>query len=94
MYAIAFDLQVSVLEQTYGQPYNKAYYEIKKILKTDGFEWVQGSTYMTRDNDMAKLVKSIMDLSKVDWFRKSVRDIRGFKVEDWSDFTALVKSNE
>ena len=94
MYAIAFDLQVSVLERTYGQPYNKAYYEIKKILKTDGFEWVQGSTYMTRDNDMAKLVKSIMDLSKVDWFRKSVRDIRGFKVEDWSDFTALVKSNE
>lgn len=33
MYAITFDLQVCVLEQTYGQPYNKAYYEIKKILK-------------------------------------------------------------
>ena len=49
---------------------------------------------MTRDNDMAKLVKAVMDLSKVDWFKKSVRDIRGFKVEDWSDFTALVKSNE
>lgn len=49
---------------------------------------------MTRDNDMAKLVKTIMDLSKIDWFKKSVRDIRGFKVEDWSDFTALVKADE
>ena len=62
-------------------------------MRTDGFEWIQGSTYMTRDNDMAKLVKAIMDLSKIDCFKKSVRDIRGFKVEDWSDFTSLVKND-
>ena len=93
MYAITFDLQVSVLEEHYGTPYNKAYYEVRRILRTDGFEWIQGSTYMTRDNDMAKLVKAIMDLSKIDWFKKSVRDIRGFKVEDWSDFTSLVKND-
>lgn len=69
MYAITFDLQVSVLEEHYGTPYNKAYYEVRRILRTDGFEWIQGSTYMTRDNDMAKLVKAIMDLSKIDWFK-------------------------
>ena len=33
-----------------------------------------------------------MDLSKLDWFKKSVRDIRGFKVESWSNFTDIVKN--
>ena len=27
-----------------------------------------------------------------DWFKKSVRDIRGYKVENWSDFTDIVKN--
>lgn len=29
--------------------------------------------------------------SKVSWFRLSVRDIRGYRVEEWSDFTDIVK---
>jgi virulence-associated protein VapD len=36
-------------------------------------------------------MQAIMDLSKIDWFRKSVRDIRGYRVEEWSDFTEIVK---
>jgi virulence-associated protein VapD len=28
-----------------------------------------------------------------DWFKKSVRDIRAFRVEDWSDFTTLIKED-
>lgn len=32
-------------------------------------------------------------IKRIDWFRLSVRDIRGYKVEDWSDFTALVKED-
>ncbi len=92
MYALSFDMVVSLLEENYGKPYNNAYYEIKALLRKDGFEWVQGSTYMTRGNDMGALVKAVMDLSKVDWFKKSVRDIRGFKVEDWSDFTDIVQN--
>ncbi|MCH5244430.1 MAG: virulence protein [Lentimicrobiaceae bacterium] len=91
MYALSFDMMVSQLEKHYGKPYNNAYYEIKELLRKDGFEWVQGSTYMTRDNNLGSLVKAVMDLSAIDWFKKSVRDIRGYKVEDWSDFTNLVK---
>lgn len=30
MFAIAFDLNISDLKATYGEPYNNAYYEIKK----------------------------------------------------------------
>lgn len=93
MYALSFDMVVSDLEQYYGTPYNNAYFEIKALLRKNGFEWIQGSTYMTRSDDLNALVKTIMELSKIDWFKKSVRDIRGFKVESWSDFTELVKNS-
>ncbi|AGB28765.1 putative virulence-associated protein D [Prevotella dentalis DSM 3688] len=92
MYALSFDMVISDLKQHYGEPYNNAYFEIKELLKKNGFDWVQGSTYMTENDDLAALVKTIMELSKVDWFKKSVRDLRGFKVESWSDFTTLVKN--
>ena len=89
---MSFDMVISDLKQHYGEPYNNAYFEIKELLKKNGFDWVQGSTYMTQNDDLAALVKTIMELSKVDWFKKSVRDLRGFKVESWSDFTTLVKN--
>ena len=91
MYAIAFDMFFSDLQKYYGEPYNKAYYEIKVLLKKNGFEWVQGCTYMTMNDDLTALVKTVMELSKIEWFKKSVRDLRGFKVESWSNFTYLVK---
>ena len=92
MFAISFDLTVSVLEEVYGTPYNNAYYEVKSLLKADGFEWIQGSTYLTKSNDLSTVLRAIMHLKKIDWFVKSVRDIRGYRVEDWSDFTDLVKN--
>jgi virulence-associated protein VapD len=38
---------------------------------------------------MANLFKAIDGLKKIEWLKKSVRDIRAFRVEDWSDFTGL-----
>ena len=38
-------MTVSSLEEHYGKPYNRAYYEIKECLKKNGFEWIQGSTH-------------------------------------------------
>ncbi len=93
MYAISFDLSISELKVHYGELYNNAYYEVKQLLLRDGFEWIQGSTYLTSSGDMTNLVRAIMDLKKIDWFRQSVRDIRGYKVEDWSNFTDLIKGN-
>ena len=31
MFAIAFDINISILKDTYGEPYNNAYYEIKTL---------------------------------------------------------------
>ncbi|MCL2855984.1 MAG: virulence protein [Defluviitaleaceae bacterium] len=93
MYAIAFDLKIDDLKKTYGDPYNGAYDEIKRELGKLGFEWMQGSLYMSRavDNTLVAVFAAIERLKEIDWFVASVRDIRAFKVEDWSDFTPAVK---
>lgn len=91
MFAISFDMSVSVLEESYGKPYNRAYFEIKEVLKKNGFEWIQGSTYLTASDDLGNLFRAIEALKKIPWFRESVRDIRGYKVENWSNFTDIVK---
>lgn len=93
MYAIAFDMVVADLKEHYGEPYNNAYFEIKTILREFEFYNTQGSVYLTEKNDMANLHRAIEALRKIEWFKKSVRDIRVFRVEDWSNFTDLVKGN-
>lgn len=94
MYAIAFDLTISELKRHYGRNnYQNAYYEVKNVLDACGFEWTQGSVYVSREgkDSLATVYKAINTLTKLDWFRRSVRDIRAFKVEDWSDFTGIVR---
>ena len=91
MYALSFDMIIAELKEHYGEIYNNAYYEIRKLLISDGFEWIQGSTYLTRSDNLINLTKAIIDLRKIDWFRCSVRDIRGYRVEEWSNFTQIVR---
>lgn len=93
MYAIAFDLKIDDLKKHYGEPYNGAYDEIRQELETLGFEWTQGSVYINSDtnNSLTTVYKAINRLSQINWFKQSVHDIRAFKVEDWSDFTDIIK---
>ena len=42
---------------------------------------------------MSNLVDAIDALRSKEWFANSVRDIRAFRVEDWSDFTPRIKRN-
>jgi virulence-associated protein VapD len=94
MFAIAFDMSISKLKENFGEPYNNAYFEIKKEMQKCNFYNMQGSIYLTQNNDMANLFKAINGLKEIEWFRKSVRDIRAFRVEDWSDFTGLFVQDE
>lgn len=93
MYAIAFDLNIDDLKKAYGEPYNRAYDEIRQEMEALGFNWTQGSLYINSSNtdNLAQVYKAINKLSKINWFKDSVRDILAFKVEDWSDFTDIVK---
>lgn len=94
MYALAFDLKIDDLKKYYGEPYNKAYDEIRQELEVLGFEWTQGSVYMSqsKENSLTLVYKAINKLSQIAWFKQSVRGIGAFKVEDCSDFTDIVKA--
>jgi virulence-associated protein VapD len=92
MYAIAFDLVVAEAEKRHPKGVSQAYSDIGALLIKRGFRWVQGSIYVTDDENMARLFMAIQALRALAWFPPSVRDIRAFRIEQWSDFTAVVKS--
>lgn len=91
MFAIAFDMVVADIREHYPRGISSAYMEIAKTLEPHGFNRVQGSVYVTQVSDMANLVSAILALKALPWFAKCARDIRGFRVENWSDFTPIVK---
>jgi virulence-associated protein VapD len=91
MYAVAFDLVVADTEQHHPRGVSQAYADIGAILNEFGFRRVQGSLYVTDNEDMANLFLAMQALRSKEWFPKSVRDIRAFRIEQWSDFTAVVK---
>jgi virulence-associated protein VapD len=91
MYAIAFDMGIAALKKYYGEPYNNAYFEISKELRKHEFYNTQGSVYLSANGNMVNLVDAMNALRCIEWFRKSVRDIRAFKVEDWSNFAEFMK---
>ena len=43
MFAIAFDMNIANLRKYYGEPYNNAYFEINKLLRTCNFYNTQGT---------------------------------------------------
>jgi virulence-associated protein VapD len=92
MFAIAFDLVVAETAQNHPKGVSQAYADIGATLSGFGFNRVQGSLYITPSDDLANLFSAIMALKALTWFPDSVRDIRAFKVEHWSDFTNLVKT--
>lgn len=93
MFAVAFDFEVAKLKEHYGDPYNKAYFEIKEILLKYEFEWIQGSTYVTKNEDLANLTFLMTEISEIEWMARSIRDIRAFEIKNWSNYTAFIKRN-
>ena len=91
MFAIAFDLVVADAEEHHPRGATAAYADIASTLKEFDFKRIQGSVYVTEIDDMANLFAALLALKSLPWFPSAVRDIRGFRIENWSDFTAIVK---
>ena len=91
MFAIAFDLVVADTLAHHPRGISHAYTDIANTLGNYGFRRIQGSVYVTDTEDLANLFRAIMALKDLPWFKHCVRDIRSFKIEQWSDFTAIVK---
>ena len=82
MFAIAIELDV---------PGSQSHADIAKVLERFGFNWIQGSLYVCDNEDMANLFQAIAALKALAWLPHSVRDLRAFRIEQWSDFTGVVK---
>ena len=94
MYAIAFDMDIESLRVHYGDPYNGAYVEIRKVLQRHGFNWQQGSVYFGGEAiNAVTCVLAAQDLSRqLPWFSASVRDIRMMRIEELNDLMPAVQS--
>jgi virulence-associated protein VapD len=93
VYAIAFDMDIEQVRSNYGDPYNNAYLEIRKVLQRHGFTWQQGSVYFGGDAVTAvTCVLAAMDLARsLPWFAASVRDIRMLRIEELNDLMPAVQ---
>ncbi|MFM2166062.1 MAG: hypothetical protein RIS79_433 [Verrucomicrobiota bacterium] len=91
MFAIAFDLVVADAAEHHPRGVTAAYTDIGVTLKMFGFERIQGSVYVCENNDMANLFAALLALKALPWVAQVVRDIRGFRIENWSDFTPIIK---
>src|SRR5436305_10738493 len=93
VYAIAFDMDIEQLRVHYGDPYNNAYLEIRRILERHHFQWQQGSVYFGDASVTATTVTvAVIDLAtQLAWFAASVRDIRMLRIEELNDLIPVVQ---
>ena len=92
VYAIAFDMDIESLRQHYGDPYNTAYLEIRRVLQSHGFRWQQGSVYFgTESMNAVTCVLAAQDLAtELPWFAHCVRDIRMLRIEEFNNLMPAV----
>lgn len=93
VYAIAFDMDIEQLRVHYGDPYNNAYLEIRRLLERHQFQWQQGSVYFGGSAVTAATVMvAVIDLAtQLPWFAACVRDIRMLRIEELNDLMPVVQ---
>ena len=93
VYAIAFDMDIEQLRAHYGDPYNNAYLEIRRVLERHHFQWQQGSVYFGDESVTAATVMvAVIDLAtQLPWFASAVRDIRMLRIEELNDLMPVVQ---
>jgi virulence-associated protein VapD len=93
VYAITFALDIEQLRIHYGDPYNNAYLEIRRVLEAHQFQWQQGSVYFGGPAvTAASVMVAVIDLTtQLLWFAASVRDIRMLRIEELNDLMPVVQ---
>jgi virulence-associated protein VapD len=93
VYAIAFDMDIDQLRTHYGDPYNNAHLDIRRVLERHQFSWQQGSVYFgSASVTAASVMVAVVDLTtELPWFAASVRDIRMLRIEELNDLMPVVQ---
>lgn len=87
---VAFDLDTENLKKYYPKKsWNYAYEDIKKIMKSEGFQWQQGSVYVSKaDKNIKEVFNTVDKLCKEHpWINKCMRDCRVTSVGRQHDLT-------
>jgi virulence-associated protein VapD len=94
VFAIAFDLDTTVLKQSYhNASWQNAYIDVGAALRQHGFERMQGSVYFGNDGvDAVTCVLAVQQLTTdFPWFAPAVKDIRMLRIEDNNDLMPAVE---
>ena len=91
MFAIAIDMTVANADAHHPSGQRRAYSDVARTLEGFGFKRVQWSVYAAETEDLANLFAAVDALRALPWFGPSVKNIRAFRMEQGSDFTAIVK---
>jgi virulence-associated protein VapD len=93
MYAIAFDLDTTQLDEHYpGNTPTQGYADIGKFLKAHGFGHQQGSVYF--GNPAVTAVSCVLTVQEMvkehPWVRSCVKDIRMLRIEENNDLGVAI----
>jgi len=91
MFCIAFDLDTKEVEKRHPKSSRRAYTDIEVALGAYGFKRIQGSVFAADTEDMSKLFSAFLALKALKWFGPCVQDVRAFRTDKGSNFTALMK---
>jgi virulence-associated protein VapD len=94
VFAIAFDLDTTVLKDSYhNASWQNAYNDVGRTLREHGFDRMQGSVYFGNDSvDAVTCVLAVQQLTAAyDWFAPAVKDIRMLRIEDNNDLMPAVE---
>lgn len=93
MFAVSFDLDTKLLQQSYPSPsWQIADHDIGRFLRERGFDHQQGSVYFGDDTvDVVRCQLTIQELTlEFDWFAPAVRDIRMLRIEENNDLRPAI----
>ncbi len=94
MYAVAFDIDTTCLNESYHENnYQNAYGDIRKFMEDNGFKWKQGSVYFGDDTvDAVKCVLVVQQLARTyPWFPACVKDVRMLRIEENNDLMPAIQ---
>ncbi len=93
MFAIAFDFDYLTTSANHPRSVRQAYRDVELALTPHGFRRVQQSVFVADEDDLAVVMYAMTALKRLPWFSVCVKDVRAFRVENWSDFNAFFKGS-
>ena len=89
MFVIAYDMATAEANRHHPKGSRGAYAAIERILIKHGFERTQFSVFAAKDENLEQLIRAVLELRAQDWFGKSVKNIRAFRMEPGTVLTNI-----